>query len=126
MAAHCDPAMMPATTIANTTTGVGSECRNRPTPAAPTAPMYSWPSPPTRAGSRRHPGHHQADPLHVGLVSAHHAGDTTAVHHRDAVGEVEDLVEILADHQNPEPLLSRLDQQSAHAVGRTDVEPPSG
>src|SRR2546426_3941549 len=67
--------------------------------------------------------HQQADLLHVRLARVELAEDLPFVHHGDAVGEREDLVQVLADQQHAHAVGGRVAQVRMHRFDRADVEP---
>ena len=68
-------------------------------------------------------GHQQPELLDGGGARVALADDRALVDHRDAVGEREDLVEVLRDEQHADVSLRRLAQVAVHRLDRGDVEP---
>src|SRR5712692_9639769 len=99
--------------------------RRQATPPA-LLPRASAAYPAGAGSSRRNAGHHQAKVLHIGRRPRHDADDATLVDHRDAVREQEDLVQVLADEQDPDAIACGLQQETAHRLCSTDVEATRG
>src|SRR6185312_261470 len=53
-------------------------------------------------------------------------GDAPAVHDPDAIGEEQDLVEVLADQEHARAAIARDPQALVHRRRRPHVEPPAG
>src|SRR5438128_7213631 len=66
--------------------------------------------------------HQQADLLHAGVRAACPADDLALVHDGDPVGELEDLVEVLAQHEYGDAVPGRVTQVRVHRLDRPNVE----
>ena len=66
-------------------------------------------------------GHHEAEDV-ARRVPRHDSDDPAAVHHRDAVGERRDLVELGRDDDHRHARVARLDDALVDELDRADVE----
>src|SRR2546428_332268 len=69
------------------------------------------------------PRHHEAELLHVGVLTLDDASDAPVVEHSDTIRQRQDLVEVFADEQDADTPFGRLQEESAHVVGGADVQP---
>src|SRR5262245_47479010 len=68
--------------------------------------------------------HQQAERLAVGLCRVERRRQPPRKHHRNAVGDLDELVEILADDQHRRATRSEIDQRLADGGGGTAVDAP--
>ena len=52
------------------------------------------------------PHHQLGQPLHIGLTSRYRARDSATTHHRDAIGDVDNLPKFVADEDHGLPCMS--------------------
>src|SRR5262249_26122234 len=67
-------------------------------------------------------GHREADLLDARLLGVEVAGHATLVHDGDAVGESQDLVQVLADQEHGYTLACRLPEVGVHRLDPAHVE----
>ena len=64
-----------------------------------------------------------ADPFFVGFAPPEFGDDATGIEHDDAVGELEDLVELRRHEKNADAAFARLQDPAVDELDRADVDP---
>src|SRR3954452_20208427 len=95
-------------------------------PAPPPATSAAWRNGARCASARGPSGHQHPELVDVGPLAVALADDRALVHHEHAVGQSEDLVEILRDHQYRDTAGGCGAQQFVHVLDGADVEPARG
>src|SRR6478672_5778885 len=91
-------------------------------PARATAPAAGS----ARCASMLPAAHEQADFLAGDLMRIVRRTQPALGNHRDAVRNLENLVEVLADHQHRRASARKIDERLANGRGRSGVDAPGG